>query len=145
MTNQAITLKAENRVVTGRHVRKLRREGIVPANIFGKKIKSANIQLDTKEFLKVYDQAGETTLINISIPGAAEKPVLVSNIQVHPVTGVIVHVDFHQVDLKEKVTATVPVELTGEAPAAKKQAWSYYMSSPKLKLKPCLLISQTIL
>jgi large subunit ribosomal protein L25 len=119
MTKQTISLAAETRTVVGRKVAKLRLAGLVPANVFGKKIKSASIQVNTKEFLKVYDQAGETSLINLIIPGQPEKPVLVSAVQAHPVSGLLLHVDFHQVDLKEKVTATVPVELVGEAPASK--------------------------
>ncbi|PIZ46267.1 50S ribosomal protein L25 [Candidatus Woesebacteria bacterium CG_4_10_14_0_2_um_filter_44_9] len=113
-------LKAERRKLVGRKVKTLRREGILPANIFGKKIKSTSIQVNTDELKKVYKEVGETTLLNLQLAGEKEdRPVLIANIQKEPVSDAFIHVDFHQVDLKEKVEAKVPVELTGESPAEK--------------------------
>lgn len=111
---EKITLKAKVRKEVGRKVKLLRKEGILPANIYGKKIKSESIQIDLKEFLDVYKKVGDTKLFYIN-----ERPVLVANIQKNPVSDALLHVDFHQVDLKEKVEAKVPVELTGESPAEK--------------------------
>ena len=113
-------LEAVKRKVTGRKVKRLRSEGVVPANLFGKKIKSVSLQVDTSKFSDVYKEAGETGLVDLKI-GTAVKPVLISDIQKHPVTDEILHVDFRQVDLKEKVEATVPVALIGESPAEKSQ------------------------
>jgi len=111
---EKITLKAKLRKQVGRKVKLLRKEGILPANIYGKKIKSESIQIDLKEFLDVYKKVGDTKLFYIN-----ERPVLVANIQKNPVSDALLHIDFHQVDLKEKVEAKVPVELTGESPAEK--------------------------
>lgn len=111
---EKIILKAKLRKLVGRKVKLLRKEGILPANIYGKKIKSESIQIDLKEFLDVYKKVGDTKLFYIN-----ERPVLVANIQKNPVSDALLHVDFHQVDLKEKVEAKVPVELTGESPAEK--------------------------
>lgn len=113
-----LTLKAEVRKISGRKVKNLRKEGILPGNISGKKIKSEAVQVVFKEFDKVYKEAGETGLVTLEI-GKEEKPVLIHNLQVNPVSDVPVHVDFLQVDLKEKVEADVPVELKGESPAEK--------------------------
>ena len=66
-------------------------------------------------FLSVYKQAGETGLIELSIDKDV-RPVLIHTVQVDPVSDVPLHVEFHQVDLKEKVHAKVPVELVGECP-----------------------------
>lgn len=114
-------LKAKAREEIGKKVKLLRKEGLLPANVFGKKIKSQAVTIDAKEFDKVYKEAGETSLITLVFEGSKkeERPVLVSNIQLHAATGDVLHVDFHQVDLKEKVTASVPVEMAGEAPAEK--------------------------
>ena len=115
-------LNAESRVIKGRKVKKLRKEGIVPANIFGKKVKSKAISMKLDDFKKVYQEVGETGLINLEIKDKGQKEdraVLISNVQMDPVSDIPVHVDFHQVDLKEKVTADVPVELTGVSPAEK--------------------------
>lgn len=112
------TLKAEPRTITGRKVKTLRNKGLVPSNVFGKKIESQAIQVEEKEFKEVYKEAGETGLIELII-GSEKKPVLVHGIQLNPKTDGLLHVDFLQVDLKEKVEAQVPVELVGESPAEK--------------------------
>lgn len=109
-----ITLKSEKRVVFGRKVKQLRSKGLIPANIFGKKIKSEAITVDLKEFEKVFKEAGETQLIELS-----GKSVLISNITVDPVMDTYLHIDFRQVDLSEKIEAKVPVEAEGESPAEK--------------------------
>jgi large subunit ribosomal protein L25 len=111
-------LKADKREVTGRKVKNLRKDGLLPANIFGKKIKSQSIQIDQAEFQKIFKEVGETGLVELQI-GNDKRPVLISNLQVDPISGLPIHADLYQVDLKEKVTAQVPVELTGESPAEK--------------------------
>lgn len=109
-----ITLKFEKRDLFGRKVNRLRKEGKLPANIFGKKVESTAIIIDYKEFSEVFEKAGETQIIDLG-----GKPVLVSNVQVDPVSGMYLHIDFRQVDLKEKIEAAVPVEVEGESPAEK--------------------------
>jgi large subunit ribosomal protein L25 len=113
-------LKAEKRKVVGRKVKVLRGQGILPANIFGKKIKSTSVQVKIDEFKKIYNEVGETGVLSLEVAGEkAARPVLVTKIQKDPVSDALMHVDFHQVDLKEKVEAKVPVELVGESPAEK--------------------------
>jgi len=111
-------LEAEERKVTGRKVKALRREGVVPANIFGKNFKSKAIQIDQKEFSKVFEKAGETGLIDL-VMGKTKNTVLVSKVQRDPVTDDLLHVDFRHVNLKEKITAQVPLEVVGQSPAEK--------------------------
>jgi large subunit ribosomal protein L25 len=76
-----------------------------------------------QDFTKTFEVAGETGLVDIQVEagkGKKEKrTVLISNVQMDPISDKPVHVDFHQVDLKEKVTASVPVETLGESPAEK--------------------------
>jgi large subunit ribosomal protein L25 len=115
---QMIKFTVDAREVKGRKVKQLRRQGKVPGNVFGKKMTSQSIEFNLPEFTKLYSETGETSLIELVIKGDAKsKPVLISAVQNHPVTGDPIHVDFHAVDLKEKVTATVPVEIIGESPA----------------------------
>jgi large subunit ribosomal protein L25 len=111
-------LKAEERIIKGRKVKKLRKEGFLPGNIYGKKIKSQSVQVNLKDFEKVFKETGETGLFSL-IVGKSEKPVLIHNLQLDPVTDIPLHVDFLQVDLKEKIEADIPVELVGESPAEK--------------------------
>jgi large subunit ribosomal protein L25 len=113
-----ISLKADKRQITGHKVNRLRREGLIPANLFGKGITSESIQVNFKEFETVFDKAGETGIITLTFDGK-DHPVLVSDIHTHPVSGDPLHVDFRQVNLKEKIEAAVPVELIGESPAEK--------------------------
>jgi large subunit ribosomal protein L25 len=132
-----LTLKAEVRKISGRKVKNLRKEGILPGNISGKKIKSEAVQVVFKDFEKVYKEAGETGLLTLEI-GKEEKPVLIHNLQVNPVSDIPVHVDFLQVDLKEKVEADVPVELIGEAPAEKQAIGTVvqYLNEIKVEALP---------
>lgn len=109
-----ITLKSTKREIFGRKVNRLRKEGLIPANIFGKKMKSEAVTVDAKEFLAIFKKAGETQIIDLD-----GKSVLVSNMQTDPISDMVIHVDFRQVDLKEKITAMVPVEIEGESPAEK--------------------------
>lgn len=114
------SLKASKREMVGRKVKNLRKQGVLPANVFGKKIKSVSIQVDVKDFEEVFKATGETGIVSLEIDKEKEtRPVLVYNFQRHPVTGEPLHVDFLQVDLKEKITAHVPVETIGESPAEK--------------------------
>ncbi|MGB6838724.1 MAG: 50S ribosomal protein L25 [Microgenomates group bacterium] len=115
---QKHTLKAEKRKVFGRKVKTLRNEGVLPANIYGKKVKSLAIQFPQKDFEKVYKEAGETGIVELAL-GKQKRPSLIHNVQVDPVSDAPLHVDFLQVDLKEKVVAAVPLELIGESPAEK--------------------------
>lgn len=109
-----ITLKSTKRELFGRKVSRLRKVGLIPANIFGKKVKSQAITIDVKEFNEVFKKAGETQIIDLD-----GKSVLVSNLQTDPISDNIIHIDFRQIDLTEKIEAKVPVEIEGESPAEK--------------------------
>jgi large subunit ribosomal protein L25 len=114
-------LKAKKRSVTGRKVKQLRREALLPANVYGKDVKSLAIELPLKEFEPVFKAAGETNIIDLSIDKETKpRPVLIGNVQLDPVTDAFLHVDFRQVDLTKKVVVAVPLELVGEAPAVAK-------------------------
>ena len=115
---EKITLKAQKRTLLGRRVKQLRDKGIIPVNLYGKKIKSQSLQINGKEFSKVFDKAGETNVVYLEIEGSKEpRPVLVNNIHLHPVSDLRLHVDFFQVDLTQKVKVNVPVDLQGESKA----------------------------
>jgi len=108
-------LTAEPRKITGKQVKKLRREGILPANVYGKDIKSQSLQLPLTDFMKVFDDAGETGVIDLTY-GKDTVPVLIHNLHTD-YRRTPLHADFFKVNLKEKVTAMIPVEFTGEAKA----------------------------
>ncbi len=98
MTNQK--LKADKRKILGRKVKNLRVEGLLPANIYGKKLKSQAVQVNIDEFNKVFGISGETGLIDLTLSGK-KKPVLIHNVQKDPISDMPIHVDFLQVNLKD--------------------------------------------
>ncbi len=138
-------LKAEERKISGKKVKNMRIQGILPGNVYGKKIKSLAVQVDKKEFEKVYKEVGETGLVTLQV-GKEERPVLVHNVQVHPVTDEPIHIDFLQVDLKTKVTAEVPVEVTGESPAEKQGIGTVvqYLNQVEVEALPTDLIEKFV-
>jgi large subunit ribosomal protein L25 len=109
-------LTSEPRTVLGKKVKKLRREGLLPANVYGKGLSSTAIQVKLSDFQAVYKEAGETGLVDLKV-GDDSKPVLIKNLQVEFPLHTPLHVDFYQVNLKEKVKTMVPVVLTGEPKA----------------------------
>lgn len=113
-----LSLKVEKREIFGKKVKRLRREGLIPANIYGRKIKSEAVSVQKSDFDEVFKEAGETQIVNLEL-GKEKRPVLIHDIQKDPVTGDIIHIDFLQVDLKEKVTASIPVVGVGESPVEK--------------------------
>lgn len=108
-------LKIEKRTVLGKKIQKLRREGIIPGNIYGKAMKSQAVQVGEKEFDKVFKVAGETGLVDIHL-GEEVIPVLIHNIA-SDYRNRILHVDFFKVNLKEKIKTEVPLEFIGEPKA----------------------------
>jgi len=110
------SLSVEKRDLAGKKAKKLRKQGILPANIYGKNIKSTSVQLPLKEFEIVYKQAGETGLVELSLDKKIH-PVLIHQVQRDYVSHALIHADFFQVNLKEKVKTMVPVEVVGEAKA----------------------------
>lgn len=120
MSAQRVSLTAEKRSTLGRKVSVLRKGGKIPANIYGKGVTSTALTLDKKGFLKLFASAGETTLLDLTIEGeSTAHPVLIRAVSYHPVSDEILHVDFEQVNLKQKVTANIPVEVVGESQAIK--------------------------
>lgn len=112
-------LKVEKRELTGRKVKNLRKEGFLPASVYGREIDSLSLKADLHEAKDIFKQVGETSLIDLNVKGEKKnRPVLLKNPQYDPITDNLLHLDFHQVDLSQKVTAEVPVELAGKSPAA---------------------------
>lgn len=110
------SLAATVRTLLGRKVKNLRKDGQIPATVYGKGVKSASLVVAASAFTKVYKEAGETGLIELHV-GNDTRPVLVHTVQIDPVSDEVLHVEFHQVDLKEKVHAKVSIVHIGEAAA----------------------------
>ena len=115
-----IELQTTPREVLGKKVRFLRRQGITPVHLFGHNIESAALQCDTTQLQHALAQAGRTRLINLKLD-KAKKPrnVVVREVQREPHTGELLHVDFYQVSMEEKIRVDIPIVPVGEAPALK--------------------------
>ncbi|MBI3631313.1 MAG: 50S ribosomal protein L25 [Candidatus Staskawiczbacteria bacterium] len=115
-----IKLSAQIRKDFGRKTESAREADKIPAVVYGPGVKNASIVIDYKDFQKTFKQAGESSLIELSVEGEKEKrPVLINEIQKNPITDKFIHVDFFQASLKEEVEATVPLVFFGIALAEK--------------------------
>ncbi len=123
-------LKAEKREL------KEKRDGFVPAVLYGQKVENQNLWVDEKEFTKAYKVAGGSTLVNITM-GDDERSVLIYDVQVHPVTGDFVHIDFFQVDMKKEIETDIELVFVGIAPAVKELGGTFVKSISKLPIR-CL-------
>lgn len=106
-------LAVTKRTVMGKKLKLLRKEDILPGNVYGKGLASTPVQVSAKTFADVYKIAGGTGLVDLTIDGE-KKPVLIKDVEINPLTRQILHADFYQVNLKEKITAMVPVVTVGE-------------------------------
>ncbi len=96
----------------------LRAEGKTPAVLYGPQEQATAIAIDTIEFGKVWKKAGESTIIVLKGVGD-DKEALIKDVQWHPITDEVVHVDFYVFERGKKLTVSVPLEFVGEAPAEK--------------------------
>jgi len=119
-----IELKVAKREILGKKVKHLRRQGITPVHLFGHGIESLALQCEAKELERVLDEAGQTRLITLRL--AKEKKPRVAVVKEYKRdwrNGQLLHVDFYQVKMEEKIKVEVPVALVGEAPALKSKAY----------------------
>ncbi len=96
----------------------LRSDRKIPAVYYGNKEKSLSLQLDYQSFRKIFEKAGGNKIVSLDIDGK-KKEVLIHEVQFHPLTDKISHVDFLHVNMNEEITAQIPVEIIGVAPAVK--------------------------
>ncbi|MFH0942328.1 MAG: 50S ribosomal protein L25 [Chloroflexota bacterium] len=115
-------LKVFRRAVTGKKVSSLRRQGITPVHLYGHGVESESLQCETAGLKRLLVQSGRTGLINLQVSGEkAPKNVLVREVQRAPDTGELLHVDFFQVSMAEKIKVKVPLVLVGESPALRQK------------------------
>lgn len=111
-----LSLNAGERTILGKKVKALRRDGRLPGHVYGKGIDTEHVSVDFKDFMKVFHQAGETGLVDLKIGEEKIRPVLIREVQYDFVTSEPLHIDFYQVNLKEKVEVPIPLVLVGEQP-----------------------------
>ncbi len=115
-----VELEVSKREILGKKVRFLRRQGITPVHLFGRDIKSLALQCDTDGLQRVLAQSGHAALVALKLGNdRSQRSVVVREIQRGSRRGELLHVDFYQVRMAEKIKVEVPVVLVGEAPASR--------------------------
>ena len=114
-----LILKAKTRAEKKKQVDKLRKQGEIPAVLYGHKIKPLNLTVSYSIFEKIYRQAGESTLVDLLIDDQKPIKVLIQDRQLDPKTNQFIHIDFHQVRMDEKLHTEIELNFSGEAPAVK--------------------------
>lgn len=131
-----LKLNAKVRDAFGKKTSKLRNADKVPAVVYGHKVKNVSLELDYKDFVKVFKQTGESSLIELSVEGEKDKrPVLVHDVQIDPVSDRFLHVDFFQASLKEEVEVKVPLLIEGESLAVKDLGGTLVKNISEIEIK----------
>lgn len=135
---EKIELKVEKRDVLGKKVKFLRNKGMVPAHLFGHNVDSLALQGEAAVLNKVISQAGKTRLIDLKV-GKSQKGhnVMVREVQKDAIRGDLIHVDFYEVNMAEKIKVEVPVMIVGESPALKIRENMLYQTLNSLHIE-CL-------
>jgi len=115
---------------------KQKENNFLPAVLYGPKLKNLNLNVDPKAFSKAYKEAGESVLISLKVEGEKDEfLVLIHDIQLDPLSGRPIHIDFYQPNLKEEVEITVPLIIEGESPAVKSLGGTLMKNISEIEVK----------
>ena len=118
MTMESETLALSRRSVLGKKVKRLRRQDITPAHMYGSGIEAQALQGDGAALRRLLPRVGTNIPVSVQVEGSdAENICFVREVQRHPVTEDVLHIDFIRVDVTQTISAEVPITLTGVAPA----------------------------
>ncbi len=114
------TLQATTRTVLGKQVKRLRQEGLVPANIYGHNRQSEAVQIPQRELELVAREAGSSGMVELHVDGEkGVRNVLIRRLTYNAITRRPIHADLYHVRMDEPIVAEVPIHLIGEAPAVR--------------------------
>jgi len=131
-------LQAKKRDTFGKKLKQMRKQGLIPAIIYGKGKENICLFVEKNVFNKVFNATGENALVKLIIEGEKEpKNVLVHEVQINPVVDDIIHVDFFEVKMDEKVETEVPLRFIGESPAVKNLGGTLITNKDSVEIK-CL-------
>jgi large subunit ribosomal protein L25 len=120
MTHMDLSVKTRTKF--GKATKSLRKTGVIPAELYGRGIANKHLSVDGKVFTKLFREAGEHTVINLVLEDGTKHPALVHDVERDYLTSNLSHVDFYEVRMDEVITAPIPFEFVGEAPAVKEFA-----------------------
>lgn len=113
-----ISLASKARTTFGKNVKRLRAQGIIPGVVYGRGSSTDHIEISTKDFNRVYRDAGTNTIIDLEVNGKTIKTIIY-NVDFDPVSDTPRHADFYKVRMNEKLTTQVPLNFVGESPAVR--------------------------
>ena len=137
MAQQSVSLDAQQRDIIGKKVKTIRAQGVTPAVLYGHGIENVLLSIPTKILEKVYKQAGESTLLDLTVDGKNQRKVIIQDIQYDNVKGNIIHIDLHEVRMTEILTTEIPLKFIGESKAVKELAGVFVANMDHLKVE-CL-------
>ncbi len=120
---EKLILKAEKRNIFGKKNKNLRKKGLIPAILYGKKIESYPLEIKAQDFHTIYKKSGDTNIIDLEFEEQGKKQVrnvLVQDVSYHFLNGQPIHIDFYEVEMDKLIKAHVPVNFFGESPAIAK-------------------------
>lgn len=132
-----INLEAKLRKETGRKTNALRVMGKVPAVVYGIGTEPQPITIDRVQFVKTYKDAGESSVVELSIDQKTALHVLIQDYQLDPLRDEVIHVDFRSIDMNKEIEAEVDLEFIGEAPAVKALGGTFVAARDSVTIK-CL-------
>lgn len=131
-----IKLSAKIRKENGRKTNVLRESGRIPAVVYGHKIKNASLDVDYKDFQKVYSRAGVNSLIELDVAGEKEKKiVLIHDLQKDAISDKYIHIDFFETSAKEEVEVKIPLIFDGTSLAVKELGGTLIKNISELQVK----------
>lgn len=130
-----LSLKAQIREKLGRQSNQVRQKGLLPAVLYGKGLGTQNLQIEYNPFVKILREAGYSSLVDLDIADKGAVKVLIQDIQKDPVSDRVIHVDFHQVNLTEKIEARIALKFIGEAAGVKELHGVLVKNLTELKVK----------
>lgn len=116
---EKIQLQAKARNPQTDMAKNVKKDGLIPAELYGHNVANVHLSLTRGEFEKVLRKAGESTIIELALPDGSNRKVLIQDVQRHYLTSEPIHADFYEVKMTEKMTATIPLEFIGESVAVK--------------------------
>ncbi len=132
-----LKLEAKGRELVGKKIFQLRKQDLIPAVLYGNKVKNENLSVSYSEFEKIFSEAGESTIIDLKIDGGKTVKTIVADIQRDPVKNRIIHVDFHEIKMDEEINANIPINFVGDSRLIKEEGGSLVHSISEVEIR-CL-------
>lgn len=129
-----LQLTAQKREIFGKKVKNLLTQGLIPAEIYGHGFENFHLAVSSKDFLKVWKEAGESSLVNVEV-GGEKYPTLIHDVQHDLLGDRVIHIDFYHVRMDEKIRTHVPISFIGEPIGVREKGGILVKSVDKLEIE----------